>query len=419
MKQTFQLGVLSALNIGLTFLYQWYVLTRLGPGMETDALFVGMTVPQLVLAVVSASLMHVLVPILAGEDPARLMNDAWSLLILVAGFFGVLFVILCAGAPWWIPLTVPGFDDAGVALTIELTRIQAIVMVLVGINGVQWAAYHARQRFLWVEFVPVLAGAGGLLFLAWALPRYGITAAAWAIVLRRGAETLLLAPGMLGRAIRPDLRSPSIRRAWRRIKPLLAGTAYYKTDPLVDRFLLSMAGSGSLSLYYLAQQIYGAAGQVLNKAVTAPLVPLLSTCHKAGNQARFQRIYRGHVLWVGLIGLVGLIVLALFGRPLLGLLVGYGHIDAGDVTRLWWIMLWLAGMFLGAIMGQITSSSFYAMGDTVTITRISMITYTLYIPAKVIAFYVWGVVGLALATSGYYMANLSIQICMLVKKTVQ
>ncbi len=416
MKQTLQLGVLSAVNIGLTFLYQWYVLTRLGPGMETDALFAGMTVPQLVLAVISASLMHVLVPILAGEDSAGLMNDAWSLLILVAGFFGVLFVILFAGAPWWVPLTVPGFDAAGVALTVALTRIQAVAMVLVGINGVQWATYHARQRFLWVEFVPILAGGGGLLFLVWALPRYGIKAAAWATVLRMGAETLLLAPGMRGRAIRPDLRSPSIRQAWQRIKPLLLGTAYYKTDPLVDRFLLSMTGSGSLSLYYLAQQIYGAAGQVLNKAVTAPLVPVLSMCHKNEEGAVFRGTYRRTLLRLGGLALLSLVGLVFFGRPLLGLLVGYGNISAANVAQLWWIMLWLGGMFAGGILGQISSSAFYARGNTVTPTRISMLNYTAYVPAKVIAFSLWGVAGLAVATSLYCLVNFGLQFYLLEKE---
>jgi Na+-driven multidrug efflux pump len=48
----------------------------------------------------------------------------------------------------------------------------------------------------------------------------------------------------------------------------------------------------------------------------------------------------------------------------------------------------------------------------------SMLTYTAYIPGKVIAFYYWGVVGLAIATSIYYMANLSLQIYLLEKKSV-
>ena len=128
-------------------------------------------------------------------------------------------------------------------------------MVLVGINGVQWAAYRARQRFLWAELAPVLAGVVALILLIWSLPRFGVMAAAWVAVVRIGIETLLLAPGMLKRPFHPNIKSEVSRYAWQRIKPLLLGTVYYKTDPLVDRFLLSMVGRGSLSLYYLAYQI--------------------------------------------------------------------------------------------------------------------------------------------------------------------
>jgi putative peptidoglycan lipid II flippase len=415
MRQAVQLGVLAAVNIGIAFLFQWYVVTRLGAGMETDALFAGMTIPQLVLAVISGSLMHVLVPLLAGENEERLRHDAWGFLILVGGLFGLLALILYVTAPWWIPIIVPGFSDEGQALTMEVTRIQLIGMVFAAANGVQWGAYHARQQFVWAEFVPILSGVLSLLLLIWALPIYGVVAAAWISTLRMGVQTLLLAPGM-GRPVWPDLNSPTITAAWRRIKPLLLGTTYYKTDPLVDRFLLSTASSGSLSLYYLGQQIYGAAAQVLNKAVAAPLVPQLSKLNKAGDRNGFRHTYHRKLLQAGMISLAGLMVLGILGQDLLGLLIGHGSISAANVNELWWIMIWLGGMSVGGIMGQISSTSFYALGDTTTPTRLSIFTFTAYIPCKVAAFYFWGVMGLAIATSIYYMTNLSLQIYLLEKK---
>ena len=415
MKQTVQLGALSAANIGVAFLFQWYALTQLGPGIATDALFAGMTIPLLVLSVISGSLMHVLVPILAGESEDRLRHDAWGMLVLVGGLFGVMAILLYVSAPWWIPITVPGFTEAGQALTVELTRIQLVGMVFTAINGVQWATYHARQQFVWAELAPIIASALALLLLIWALPRFGVIAAAWISTLRMGLQTLLLTPGM-GKPVRFDLRSSTIQQAWQRIKPLLLGTAYYKTDPLVDRFLLSSASSGSLSLYYLAQQIYGAASQVLNKAIATPLVPLLSKLHKEGDSDEFRRVYLRKLLQVSMIGIVSLLGLGVFGQATLDLLVGNGNVSADNVKELWWIMIWLAGMFLGGVTGQICSSSFYACGNTITPTRMSMITYTAYIPCKIIAFYFFNIVGLALATSIYYIINSLCQIYLLERK---
>jgi putative peptidoglycan lipid II flippase len=411
-KQTIQLGTLSVLNIGIAFLFQWYVLTQLGPGVETDALFAGMTLPQLVLAVISGSLMHVLVPLLAGEDEDKLRHDAWGFLFLIGGLFGLLAIILYVTATWWIPLTVPGFSYAGKVLTVELTRIQLIGMVFSAINGVQWATYHARQHFVWAEVTPILASTFSLLLLILTLPHFGVVAAAWIGTMRIALQSLLLAPGM-GRPVWPDLKSTSLQKAWKRIKPLLFGTIYYKTDPLVDRFLLSTASSGSLSLYYLAQQIYTAASQVLNKAIAAPLVPLLSKLHKAEDSKKFKRAYNQKLLQVGVICFFVLLTLGLFGKATLNFLLGYGDVSAKNVKELWWIMIWLSGVFVGGTLAQISSSSFYAKGDTKTLVRISMISYTGFIICKVVAFYFWGILGLSIATSMYYLTNLSLQVYLL------
>lgn len=415
MKQAFQLGILSSLNIGITFLFQWYVLIQLGPGVETDALFAGMVVPQIVLAVISGSLMHVLVPLLAGESEHRLRHDAWGLLILIGGLFGMLAVLLFVAAQWWVPFTVPGFNEAGKKLTAEIVRIQLIGMVFSAVNGVQWAAYHARQRFLWAEFMPILSSVFAFLLLILTLPRFGVIAAAWIGTLRMAMQTLLLAPGM-GIPVRPDFRSATIQQAWQRIKPLLLGTAYYKTDPLLDRFLLSTASSGSLSLYYLAQQIYSAVNQVINKSIVAPLVPVLSMLHKDGDKTGFQRAYHRKLLQMAAICLAGLLVIGFFGRAILGLLVGYGNVSSDSLANLWWIMIWLGGMFVGSAMGQISSSSFYALGDTITPTRLGIYSYTFYIPAKIGLFYCFGVFGLALATSAFFVLNFFLQNHQLKKK---
>ncbi len=417
MKQAVQIGALSAANIGLAFLFQWLALTQLGPGVATDALFAGMTIPQLVLAVISGSLIHVLVPLLAGASEERLHHDAWAFLVLISGLFSLLAVLLYILAPWWVPLIVPGFDAAGQALTIDITRIQLIGMVFTAVNGVQWAFYQARQQFVWAEFTPILASAFALLLLVWTLPKFGVIAAAWISTLRIGLQTLLIAPGM-GKPVRPDMKSVAIRQAWLRIKPLLLGTAYYKTDPLVDRFLLSTASSGSLSLYYLAQQIYGAVNEVLNKAIAAPLVPLLSKLYKADDTAEFRQTYYKKMLQVAVTALAGLLVLGMFGLTILGLLVARGNITSDNIKELRWMMICLAGVFFGGAAGQICSSSFYACGDTLTPTRMSMITYTAYIPAKVAAFYFYGVMGLAIITSIYYITNLSLQIYLFEKKLI-
>jgi putative peptidoglycan lipid II flippase len=412
MGLTLTLALLAGSNILLTLLIQWYVITKLGVGLETDALFAGMALPQIILSIVSSSLTHVLVPLLATEDEGDFGRNAWGFFLGISGLFTIFALLLYVSAGLWVPLLVPGFSPEGRALTVMLTRIQLVSMVFTASVSVLWSIYHARQRFIWAELSPVISNLVALLLLIKLLPVYGVAAAAWVIVLRTALQVGWLLPG-LGRWQWPEWKSPATREAWRRIRPLLLGTSYYRTDPLLDRFLTSMSPAGSLSLLYIGQQIYGVANGVIEKAIAAPMVPLLAKLASAGDWTNFKQTYRKRLLAMLCLTLTGYAVLLLRGEAILNLLIGHGGVTAENVHLLWWIMVALVGFFVCGASGQITATTFYAMGDTRTPTRLSIWTYSIYIPIKVLVFLHYGLIGLALTTTIYITVNLSLQIFML------
>ena len=89
---------------------------------------------------------------------------------------------------------------------------------------------------------------------------------------------------------------------------------------------------------------------------------------------------------MGGLTLLGYIILLVIGERILNLLIGHGGVTRDNVHLLWLIMVALVGFFIAGAMGVVTSKTFYAMGDTRTPTRMSIVTYTLYIPAKVLGF---------------------------------
>lgn len=412
MKQTLTLASLAGTNILVTLLFQWYVITQLGVGIETDALFAGMAVPQLILLVVSSSLTHVLVPLLATENEITFRQNAWGFFLGVSALFTMLALALFVTATYWVPWLVPGFSQPAQLLTVSLTRIQLVSMIFTASLSVLWSVYHARQKFIWVELSALLSSLISLLLLIKILAIYGVVGAAMLIVLRTGLQIIWLLPG-LGRWQWPEWNSPGMREAWRRIRPLLIGTLYYRTDLLVDRFLASMAPAGGLSLLYIGQQIYGVANVVAEKAIAAPMVPLLAIQAGAAKWPAFRRSYRQRLLAMGGLTGLGYIILLVVGERILNLLIGHGGLTKDNVHLLWLIMVALVGVFIAGAMGVVTSKTFYAMGDTRTPTRMSIVTYTLYVPAKVIAFMQYGLIGLAVVTSIYLFVNLIIQVLLL------
>lgn len=393
-------------------LMPWYVVTRMGLGIQTDAFFASGTLSQLIFLVASASLTQVIVPLLATEDEATFQRDAWGLFLAVSGIFCLLSAFLFVTAPYWVSLIVPGFSAEALRLTVTLSRIQLLGMIGNALVSVLWSVYYARQRFLWAEISSAIANVTALLFLFWTLTYYGVVAAAWATVLNLGLKVVLLMP-ILGHWQRPQWESYAIKEAWRRIKPFILGQTYAKSEPMVDRFLTSLTTAGNLSLLYFGQQIYSAVNLVILKAVSTPTVPRLAIAAKSADWRRFRHIYRERLLWMFLIAVVGCAVLFFVGEPVLRLMVGHGGITTKNVHMLWWIMLALAGLLFGGTAGQVMSTAFYAIGDTRTPTILFIGTYTIYVPLKILVFLRYGVIGLAVATSIHLAVNFLVQMFVL------
>jgi peptidoglycan biosynthesis protein MviN/MurJ (putative lipid II flippase) len=263
------------------------------------------------------------------------------------------------------------------------------------------AAYHARQKFFWPEFSQLVEAVLGLTILLWLLPIFGIYGAAWTYVLRAILLTLLLLPG-LGRCSRPDPSNVLMRTAWYRIRPLAVANLYYKSGPLLDRFLTSLAPPGGLSFFYFSQQFFEAANHLISRATAGPVLPLLTVQTKAGKSKLFKNTYRGQLLVVFVFAVVTIVLFVHLAEPLLRLA---RKIDNDGVRLFWWITVAFTGFFIGGATGQVLSSAFYARGDVQTPTKVGVVGFSVGTGLKVLGFQVAGLPGIALATSFYYLGN--------------
>ncbi|MBT3367962.1 MAG: virulence factor MviN [Nitrospina sp.] len=347
---------------------------------------------------------QVLVPLLTIENEGDFQKEAWNFFQGIGFVFLALALLLFATAAVWTPWIVPGFDLETQLLTITLVRVQLVGMVFMGLNGVAWSAYYSRQKFIWAEVSAVFGTLGGFFLLIWGLPRFGIIVAAWAMVLRSALQTVLLLPG-LGQYSTPDWKSKTSGKAWRRLYPLLLGSTFYKTGDMVDRFLASMTSTGQLSLLYFASQIYMAGNLILSKALAAPMVPLLAKRASAREWVLFRRIVNNRLLWTLGITLSVFVGIVFSGTSVLSFLFGHGRFTIDEVLTLHWILVSLVGVWIGGALGQILSNGFYAKGNTRTPTKIGIFGFTIGLGMKVVGFLYWGILGIAVGTSLYYLLN--------------
>jgi putative peptidoglycan lipid II flippase len=395
LRSTTLLLLLSTANIVGGFLLQWYTLTTLGAGVETDALFAGLALPQAVLAIMASSFMHVLVPLLSGEDDLRFRRSAWAFATLTLATFLVLGLVLGLLAPSWVPLVAPGLRGTARSLTIHLARVQLVAMVFTAMAGVLWAIHRARRNFIWAECAPLLGTLAAWPLLILGLPRWGIDAAAWVQVVRLGLHAGLLVPGL---GAFPGLSGglDSLGEVWHGLRTLMIGTIYYRTEPLVDRALSSLAPSGDLSLYYLCQQVSAAAMQVANNGLIAPLVPALAEDAKTHRWAAFGVRFRRGVVILLAAAAAGYLVLVLGGRSVIAMTSAP---ENALFSRAWWLVAGLAGVFVAGPVAESFRTAFYATGNTATPVRVDVSVFTVGLALKVVGFALFGIWGMALAAS--------------------
>jgi len=408
------LGWLSSCNSILAILGPWYVVTRLGMNVETDAFFASAALPQFIFLILSATLVHILVPLLATKDEEDFLADARSSFLTITLIFGLIALVLFIFIDLWVPVLVPGFSAAGKDLALELTRIQLISMVLNAGIVTLWSSYYARRNFIWVELSTLVANVAALLLLVDTLPRFGIQAAAWAVVFNNSLKLIFLLP-ILGRGRRLKWNPSMAAETWRRLKPLLPGQVYLRTDPLVDRHLTSMTSAGGLSLFYIGQQIFSTINQILYKAVASPMTPGLALDAKEGDWEKYRHGVRQRLLMVLALTVSGCLLLLLTGRPILHLAIGHGGVTSENVQTLFLIMLSLSGVLVGGAALQVTSVGFYALGDTRTPTLLSAAIFTIYLPFKVLIFMRYGLTGMAVTMSVYSVTSFLVQSIVLEK----
>lgn len=397
MRRAVTLAGLAIVNIAVLFAFQAYLLAVLGPGRPTDALFAALVLPDIVGGVLRGPVASVLVTVLAVTG-ARVDEVAWTLLFVVTAIVAPGVLLAALTAAWWVPLCVPGFAPAEQQLAIALARVLLVGVWANAAAAVLEARYQAVHRFVRLELNHIAAATMSLVLLVAGLATGGIWVAAWAIALRPFVQLVGLLPA-LGWPKAPDWNDPLLKETWRRVWPLSLGAAYYKTEPLVDRLLASLAPAGQLSLLSFAQQIYLAASQVLNKSLVQPAVPRLAQAARDARWADYRRSIRRRGIVLVLGTAAALVALALAGRPLLAALLGWGAFTADDKTRLWWLLLALGGVLLGSALTQLLAAASYARGNTRMPTAVGMVSYTAGIGLKVILGWWWGVVGIAVAAS--------------------
>jgi putative peptidoglycan lipid II flippase len=383
---------------------QWYVVLCFGAGAETDALYVGATIPLLVSGILVQSFKSVLIPLLAAEQREEQERQVWFIAALSGVAFSLLTAIVYFSAPILIPLLAPGFNRETLETAVWLTRIQSLGIVGGAVYAIFLAGHYLKDQFLLPPIATLLSTLLGLIFLVWKLPASNIDLAAWVQAAIATAPAIILA-AFAGKMRMPQWNFAMWRLIGQRIRPLIAVRTYALIGTPVDRWLASTLPPGSIVILDLVSRFYGALVRIIVQGVLTPYFPRLSEHASKGRWEEYSELLRKQssvMLAVGSIVAVvtaaGALVLKVWAAaggdaPLLG------NVTGDQLENLSTLVLLMVAFVPVTCLSESQVNGFYAAGDTSTPTRIGAVVLTFSIVLKVIGMFLGGIEGMALAAT--------------------
>jgi putative peptidoglycan lipid II flippase len=350
----------------------------LGAEALNDAFRTAFRIPNAFRALLAEGALHAaFVPTLAqltdDDDQARQARE------LVRGLVAALLLALAvvvglgiAVSPWLVRLYAPGFveDPAKLGTTVLMTRLMFPYLAVISLAALLQGVLNSHERFLLPAATPILFNlvvAGGALLLTRRAASAPLLLSV-AVLVGGSSQFLVQLPAVraLGFRLRPLWRavsSATVQRVLVLMVPGIAVLGINQLNQFITNRFASYLGDGAVTAQFYAYRVtelmYG--GIVVQ--MTTVLLPVLS--RQLRDDARnAPATLLDTVRMVSFITMPSATILAIVGRPVVGLLFGGGRFGVGAVDVTGATLSAYAFGLVGLAHAKLMASSFFAQKNT-------------------------------------------------------
>ena len=398
-------------QMGLQFALQLLLAKWFGTDSDMDAFVAASTLPLVVSGLLAGALASAFVPVYVQTRERSGETAAWSMAVQLVCWLSLATLLLWQVAklfaePWMRTLH-PGFDDEQVIRTAQLFQTLSSLMVWNSLSGLARAWNHCHGRFAVTGFASLLGNAVTVA-LAWrGGSSGGMDKIAQAVSIGAVITLALQMPwfGIFSRGWPVTKESQSaVKQCWLLMLPLVFGLACNQLDPLLDRYLTSDMPHGLSQLGY-ASRLAAAVLTLSTSGLAVVAFPALARHAAEFDNDKLRAEIAAALRFLTLLLVPIIIALVGFGGPLIRDLLQRGRFTDEDTHVVSWTLAVLSGMIVGGSLGEIAAKVFYSRQNTRTPVIVGMIGFGIGAFLK----FQWvgsaGVLGLAAATSTFYLLN--------------
>jgi putative peptidoglycan lipid II flippase len=371
---------------------------------QLDSFFAAFRIPDFLFQLVAAgALSSAMIPVVAGlfakDEDAHAWRVVSTVTTLMLSALAVLALLVLVFAPVLVPIITPGFNEAQLAQTVELTRVMVLSPLFLAAGAVATSVLNAKGRFGAAALAPIIYNVaiivGALLFV----PPFGVVGLAIGVVLGALGHLLVQLPVMrgIGARITPrvELGDADARKTLVLMAPRALGLGAVQVVFLVMTSLASTLATGAIAAFTFAFAVLQIPIGVIGVPLGIVLLPSLSRESALGDADAFRRLLVRALRLLAFVMVpitaIGFVVSADVTR----LLFDYGATDepllVATTAALQAFLLGLTAHSLIAVLAR----AFYARQDTLTPVLAALVAVALDIAFAIVLVGPFGVVGLA------------------------
>lgn len=287
---------------------------------------------------------------------------------------------------WWQPGGLP----PKIVLMLELLRVMFPYMILVCLTAVMMGMLNARGHF----FIPAM-GATTLnvvmiFSVYWLAPKFGaglpkeqklpvqIFALAYGVLAAGVAQAAFQIPTLWRDGFRYRWVSPwkneTVRRVVVQMIPGTIGVAAFQINVALVQLVALFVGTGIVSSFNGAVRLMELPQGMFGISLATFLLPTLSALATDKNYPEFRATLREGLASLLFLNLLASVLLVVLAEPIVRLLFEHGEkFTAGSTVRVSFALICLAPGLVAFSTANILARAFYALGDTRTPMRISLV----------------------------------------------
>lgn len=389
----------------LGFYREWLIARNFGT-VGADPIYAAFTIPDFIYGtLILGSLLTAFIPVFLAYRQQN-EEEAWriarSILNIVAVAFLVIGLALFVFADPIIDLLVGDkFDQVAQLQSAHLMRIMSLNMFLFAVSNVFAGVLQASKQFLAVSVAPIMNNIGAVAGLLILVPHLGAAGVAWGAVagacLHCGIQAIAAyrVGWRFGRSA--GLRHAGVRQIGRLLLPRTIGQSVTQIDQLVNVPIATRLGPSNLTIFRRANILQDFPSSIIGVSLATVAFPTFVELLAAGKKDEFVKHFSQIVRQILFIIIPLTVLFVQLRAQYVRLAFGTGTVTWDDTIATAQTLGFFALSFFAQALIPVLARSFYAMQDTVTPVRITMVAVALDIIGSIFLGMRMGVTGIALS----------------------